>query len=164
MPSISLEPKYDRHDRGILGRNYEEMQPSRPTSLSWPEVLAALRACTSGSVLVRDGRVTEPAEVVRPRPAAKGTELCLFPGEKPATRAALIEALQALEKGSGRRFMAAARASVNGAFLLVEGVGDEDVDGTAFAVVRTRRPSLGYNQSQQTGSSTTFRNKRIKNG
>ena len=113
-------------------------------------------------MLVRDGRVTEPADAIRPRPAAKGTELCLFSGQKPAARTALIESLGALEKGSGRRFMAAARASVNGSFLLVEGVGDEDVDGTAFAVVRTRRPTLAYNQSQQTGSSTTFRNKRIK--
>ena len=140
------------------------MQTSRPKSLNWPDILAALRGCTSKSVLLRDGRVTEPAETVRPRPAAKGTELCLFPGQKPASRTALIESLEALEKGSGRRFMAAARASVNGSFLLVESVGDEDVDGTAFAVVRTRRPVLGYNQSQQTGSSTTFRNKRIKNG
>ena len=144
------------------GGSTKAMQTSRPKSLSWPEVLAGLRTCTSTSVLVRDGRVTEPADAIRPRPAAKGTELCLFSGQKPAARTALIESLGALEKGSGRRFMAAARASVNGSFLLVEGVGDEDVDGTAFAVVRTRRPTLAYNQSQQTGSSTTFRNKRIK--
>jgi hypothetical protein len=138
------------------------MQTSRPKSLTWPEVLAALRACTGDSVLVRDGRITEPADVVRPRPAAKGTELCLFSGPKPAARTALIEGLEALEKGSGRRFMAAARTSVNGSFLLVESVGDEDVDGKTVAVVRTRRPVLAYNQSQQSGASTTFRNKRIK--
>jgi hypothetical protein len=144
------------------GGSTQTMQTSRPKSLTWPEVLAALRACTGDSVLVRDGRVTEPADVVRPRPAAKGTELCLFSGQKPAARTALIEGLETLEKGSGRRFMAAARASVNGSFLLVESVGDEDVDGKTIAIVRTRRPVLGYNQSQQTGSSTTFRNKRIK--
>jgi hypothetical protein len=138
------------------------MLTSRPKSLSWPEVLAALRACAGKTVLVRDGHVTEPAEAVRPRPAAKGTELCLFPGQKGAARTALIASLETLEKAPGRRFMAAARASVNGSFLLVESVGDEDIDGTAFAVVRTRRPSLAYNQSRQTGSSTTFRNKRIK--
>jgi hypothetical protein len=144
------------------GESTQAMQTSRPKSLSWPEVLAALRSCAGKSVLVRDGRVTEPADAVRPRPAAKGTELCLFPGQKPAARTALIEGLETLEKGSGRRFMASARVSVNGSFLLVESVGDEDVDGTTFAVVRTRRPVLGYNQSQQTSSSTTFRNKRIK--
>jgi hypothetical protein len=144
------------------GGSIQTMQTSRPKSLSWPDILAALRACTSQSVLVRDGRVTEPADTIRSRPAAKGTELCLFPGQKPAARTALIAGLETLEKGSGRRFMAAARASVNGSFLLVESVGDEDVDGTPFAVVRTRRPALAYNRSEQTGSSTTFRNKRIK--
>jgi len=146
------------------GGSTQTMQTSRPKSLSWPEVLRALRECSGKSVLVRDGRMTEPAESVRSRPAAKGTELCLFGGEKPTARTALIEALETLEKGSGRRFMASARASVNGSFLLIESVGDEDVEGTVFAVIRTRRPSLAYNQSQQTGSSTTFRNKRIKNG
>ena len=121
-------------------------------------------ACAGASVLIRDGRDSEPAGAVRPRPAAKGTELCLFPGEKAAERTALIAGLQTLEKGSGRRFMAAARASIGGSFLLVESVGDEELDGTPVAVVRTRRPALAYNQSQQTGSRTTFRNKRIKTG
>jgi hypothetical protein len=101
---------------------------------------------------------------VRNRPAAKGTELCLFPGEGPAARLALISDLEALAKNSGRRFMTSARANVNKSFLLIEDVGDEEIDGETFAVVKTRRPVLGYNQSQQTGSSTTFRSKRIKNG
>jgi hypothetical protein len=144
------------------GGSTKAMQASRPKSLSWADILAALRTCTGKAALLRDGRVTEPADAVRPRAAAKGTELCLFSGPEPVARAALIASLEALEKGSGRRFMAAARASVNGSFLLVESVGDEDVDGSAFAVIRTRRPTLAYNQSQQTGSSTTFRNKRIK--
>jgi hypothetical protein len=48
--------------------------------------------------------------------------------------------------------------------LLVESVADEDTDGIITAVVRTRRPKLGFNQSQQAGSSTTLRSKRIKTG
>lgn len=60
--------------------------------------------------------------------------------------------------------MAAARAKIGDSALLAESVGDEDVDGTLTAVVRTRRPKLGFNQSQQVGSSTTLRSKRIKTG
>ena len=137
---------------------------SKLKSLAWPAVLAALRACTGESVLIRDGRVTEPAGSVRTRPAAKGTELCLFPGSSPAAREALLAELESQAKVPGRRFMGSARANVNQSFLLVEGVADEEVDGVAYTVVRTRRPSLGYNASQQTGSSTTLRSKRIKNG
>jgi hypothetical protein len=140
------------------------MQTSKAKSLSWTAVLTALRSCTGESVLVRDGKVTEPAAAVRNRPAAKGTELCLFPGKLPATRLDLIAELEGLAKNAGRRFMTSARASVNDAYLLVEGVGDEMLDDGLFAVIKTRRPTLGYNQSQQTGGRTTLRSKRIKNG
>ena len=135
-----------------------------PRSLGWPDVLAALRACTGEFVLIRDGRLTEPAGAVRSRAAAKGTELCLFPGETAVTRLDLIEQLAVLAKGAGRRFMTSARARINDSNLVVEGVADESVDDVLFAVVKTRRLKLGYNQSQQTGASTTLRTKRIKNG
>lgn len=146
--------------RGITG----VMQKRSPQTFGWSDVLAALRACTGESVLVRDGKVTEPADSVRNRPSAKGTELCLFAGESAVKRVDLIEKLETLAKGSGRRFMTSARASINGANLLVEGVADEDVDSVLFAVVKTRRPKLGFNQSQQAGQTTTLRSKRIKNG
>lgn len=132
-------------------------------SLSWPEVLAALRACAGEEVLIRDGKVTEPAASIQTRPSAKGTELCLFPGERAVKRLELIGRLEILAKGAGRRFMTSARARVNGANLIVESLTDENVDGVLFAVVKTRRQKLGFNQSQQTGDTTTFRNKRIKN-
>jgi hypothetical protein len=138
------------------------MQTPLSTSLTWPKVLAGLRACAGESVLIRDGRETEPAAAVRPRPAAKGTELCLFPGEK-TSREALVDILEMLAKAGGRRFMGSARANIGSSFLLIESVADEDVDGTIYAVVKTRRPALGYNQSQQTGSTTHLRSKRIKN-
>ena len=93
-----------------------------------------------------------------PRPAAKGTELCLFSGEKAVTRVDLIAQLEALRKNSGRRFVTSAKARVGDAHLLVDGVSDEgDV-----TVIATRRPKLGYNQSEMTGDTTTFRNKRIE--
>jgi hypothetical protein len=139
------------------------MQTPPPKSLSWTDVLAALRSSEADSVMIADGKVSEPAAAIRTRPAAKGTELCLFPGDKAAKRTALIESLETFEKGSGRRFMTSARASVNASFLLVEAVGDEVIDGVTYAVVKTRRPVLGFNRSQQTGSTTTFRSKRIKN-
>lgn len=138
---------------------------TRPTQdLSWPEVLAALRASTAKSVLIRDGRITQPAAAVRMRSAAKGTELCLFAGESPVTRLELIEQLAVLAKGAGRRFMTSARARINESNLIVEGVSDETVDGVLYAVINTRRLKLGFNQSQQTGATTTLRSKRIKNG
>lgn len=140
------------------------MHQRSPQSLSWPALLAALRACAGASVYVRDGKHTEPAGSVRSRPAAKGTELCLFPGEKASKRLDLVEELETLAKRAGRRFTTSARVRVGDSYLLVEGVGDEDVDGTAAAVIRTRRPKLGYNQSLQTGDFTTLRSKRIKNG
>src|ERR1035441_4742313 len=104
------------------------MQTPTPKSLSWPQVLAGLRLCSGGSVLIRDGKVTEPAAVVRNRPAANGTELCLFSGESATTRRDLIERLEELAKSSGRRFMSSARAHVNESFLLIEDVGDQVVD------------------------------------
>lgn len=115
-------------------------------------------------MLVRDGKITEPATVIRNRPSARGSELCLFPGERPAARLDLIRDIDAIAKGAGRRFAAAARASVNASYLLIDDVRDEEIDGTVFAVINTRRPVLGYNQSQQTGGRTNLRSKRIKNG
>ena len=139
------------------------MQPKAPKSLNWPEILAALKKCSGESVLVRDGKLTEPAALIRNRPSAKGTELCVFPGEGPATRLDLIERLEELAKRSGRQFMTSARASVGGSFLLVESIDDENVDDIFYAVLITRRTKLGFNQSQQTGDRTTLRSKRIKN-
>jgi hypothetical protein len=75
---------------------------------------------------------------------------------------ALVEQLESLAKGPGRRFMTSARVRVNGANLLVESVLDETQGDDVVTVVVTRRPKLGYNQSMQAGDSTTFRNKRIK--
>ena len=135
-----------------------------PRDLSWPDLLAALRACTGEHVLIRDGKFTEPAAALRNRASAKGTELCLFSGESAMTRLDLIEQLAVVAKGAGRRFMTSARARVNESNLVVEGVADESIDGVLFAVVRTRRLKLGFNQSQQTGATTTLRSKRIKNG
>lgn len=146
--------------RGIT----DVMQKRSPQTFGWSDVLAALRACTGESVLIRDGKLTEPADSVRNRPSAKGTELCLFSGESAMKRLDLIEKLDMLAKGGGRRFMTSARASINGSNLLVESVADEDVDNVLFAVVRTRRPKLGFNQSQQAGQTTTLRSKRIKTG
>ena len=140
------------------------MKNSTPKSLTWREILDALRASRADSVLIRDGRETVPAGSVRSRPSAKGTELCLFPGETPVSRLTLIEQLANLSASSGRRFMASARAKIGDSALLVESVADEDADGTPAAVVRTRRPKLGFNQSQQIGSTTTLRSKRIKTG
>ena len=139
------------------------MKTSAPKTLSWPEVLAALRECTGASVLIRDGNVTEPAAVVRNRPAARGTELCLFPGERGATRPELIGQLEALAGTTGRRFSKSARARIGSSYLLVESVGDETLNDVSFAVIRTRRPVLGFNQGRQRGDSTTLRSKRIKN-
>jgi hypothetical protein len=140
------------------------MQTSTPKSLSWPQVLAGLQACAGESVFIRDGRETQPASAVRTRPAAKGTELCFFPGKTAVSRLDLIRTLETFSKAGGRKFMgASARASIGDAFLLVEGVADEEIDGVPHAVIKTRRPVLGFNQSQQTSSRTTLRSKRIKN-
>lgn len=148
----------------LRGRIVNTMHTRSSQGISWPDVLAALRTCTGESVLIRDGKVTQPAAAVRTRSAAKGTELCLFSGESAVRRLDLIEQLAGMAKGAGRRFMASARARINDSNLIVEGVIDETVDGKLFAVVITRRPKLGYNQSQQTGATTTLRSKRIKNG
>lgn len=141
----------------------DTMQQQSPQSLSWPEVLAALQACAGEEVLIRDGKLTGPAASVGNRPSAKGTELCLFAGERAVKRVELIEQLQVLAKGAGRRFMTSARARINGSTLIVQSLTDENVDSVLFAVVKTRRPKLGFNQSQKTGDTTTFRNKPIKN-
>ncbi|HKE36581.1 MAG TPA: hypothetical protein VKB39_04070 [Candidatus Baltobacteraceae bacterium] len=113
---------------------------------------------------IRDGKLTEPAGSVRNRPSAKGTELCLFPGELAAARLDLIAQLEGLAKRAGRRFTTSARVRIGDLYLLIDSVADEDIDGATVAVIRTRRPKLGYNQSQQTGDFTTLRSKRIKNG
>lgn len=137
------------------------MQTSK--TLSWSELLAALRAASAQSVVIRDGRETEPAGTIGTRSAAKGTELCLFEGDTAVARPDLIERLEALAKNSGRRFMTSARARVNDAVLLIDGVSDETIDDVLCTVINTRRPVLGFNQSQQTGSRTHLRSKRIKN-
>jgi hypothetical protein len=140
------------------------MQNRTPRSLSWPEVLAGLRSGAGVAVLIRDGKVTAPAAAVRSRPGAKGTELCLYSGEGSATRLDLVGRLDALAKSAGRRFMTSARASINESILFIESVADENVDDILVTVINTRRPTLGFNQSQQTGASTTLRSKRIKTG
>jgi hypothetical protein len=140
------------------------MQNRSSQTLTWPEVLSAVRAATGASVLIRDGKVTQPAGAVRNRPAAKGTELCLFVGEAAVSRASLIEQMEALSKSAGRRFMTSARAKVGDSSLLVERVIDETVDGVVYVLIDTRRPKLGFNQSQQIGATSTLRSKRIKNG
>lgn len=140
------------------------MHKSTPTSLSWPDVLAALRAGAASMVIIRDGRETAPVGEVRTRPAAKGTDICLYSGTNPTTRAELIERLEIFKKGAGRRFMSSARASINDSALLVENVTDETIDGSLVTVIETRRPTLSFNRSQQTGSTTTLRSKRIKTG
>lgn len=139
------------------------MQKQSLQSLSWPKLLAALRVCSGELVLIRDGNLTEPASSVRIRPSAKGTELCLFSGESAMKRLDLIEQLETRAKSAGRRFMVPARAMVNGSNLVVESLTDENVDSILFAVIKTRRRTLGFNQSEQKGDTTTFRNKRIKN-
>ncbi|HTV91318.1 MAG TPA: hypothetical protein VMG98_01230 [Verrucomicrobiae bacterium] len=139
------------------------MKRPMPKSLTWRDILDELRASTADAVFIRDGRELAPAGAVRNRPSAKGAELCLFSGETAASREGLIGQLASLSSSSGRRFAAAARAKIGDSALLVESVADEDADGVLMSVVRTRRPRLGFNQSQQTGSSTTLRTKRIKN-
>ncbi len=140
------------------------MKSATPKSLSWREILDALRVCTADTVFIGDGRELAPAGTVANRPSAKGTELCLFPSDTPASRQALIDQLASLSSSSGRRFMASARAKIGDSALLVASVADEDAGGSLATVVRTRRPKLRFNQSQQTGSTTTLRSKRIKTG
>ncbi|MGA7745736.1 MAG: hypothetical protein WCA52_01865 [Candidatus Aquilonibacter sp.] len=140
------------------------MKSSLPKSLTWRDILEALSASAADSVFIRDGRELAPAGTVGNRPSAKGTELCLFSSDTPVSRRALTEQLASLSSSSGRRFMASARAKIGDSALLVESVADEDADGVIAAVVRTRRPKLGFNQSQQIGRSTTLRSKRIKTG
>ena len=136
---------------------------TQPANLSWTQFLSALRRCGGQLVFIRDGRETQPADSVRNRPAASGTELCLFSGGTPTTRTALMDRLEELSKGSGRRFMSSAKVNINGANLLVDTVVDEIIDGAPSAVVTTRRPKLGFNQSQTTVAGVFGRSsKRIK--
>ena len=140
------------------------MQHQAPGSLNWTDVLSALREGSGERVLLRDGKATAPAGDVRSRPAARGTELCLFSDGDALTRGALVERLDALAKSAGRRFMTSARASIGDTVLLVGNVADETLDGELVTVINTRRPKLGFNQSQQTGASSPLRSKRIKTG
>ncbi len=139
------------------------MHQRSPQSLDWSAVLAALRRSVGESVHIRDGKLTEPAGSVRNRPSAKGTELCLFPGDIASTRVDLITQLETLAKRTGRRFITSAKVRMGDSQLLIENVADEDIDGATVTVIITRRPKLGYNRSLQTGDSTTLRSKRIKN-
>jgi hypothetical protein len=135
-----------------------------PAVLTWTQLLAALRSCAGDHVLIRDGRETKPAESVRNRPAASGTEYCLFSADAGISRLALIARLEALAKGTGRRFMSSAKANVNDANLLIDGAEDEAIDGVTYAVVMTRRPKLGYNRSESSAAPTSLgrSSKRIK--
>jgi len=131
--------------------------------LTWTKLLAALRGCSGELVLIRDGRETQPADTIRNRPAATGTELCFFTGAAAPKRSEVVAQLETLSKGAGRRFMSSAKASVNGTSLLIDGAADEVIDGATYAVVTTRRPKLGFNRSQSTASSALGRSsKRIK--
>lgn len=136
----------------------------RPSSLHWPQLLGALRTSDARFVRLRDGKTTSPAGDVRSRPAARGTELCLFSGTEPSEREALVRRLEALAKTGGRRFATAVRANIGDAFLLVESVSDEEEGGERFSTIVTRRPTLSYQQSAQTGSTSHLRSKRIKTG
>ncbi len=60
--------------------------------------------------------------------------------------------------------MGAARARINGAFLLVDAVSDESIGDTQYAVVNTRRPTLGHSVTGAKAPQTTHRSKRIKTG
>lgn len=63
------------------------------------------------------------------------------------------------------RFIVLAAIARWAASLIAEAeVTDETVDSVLFAVIKTRRRTLRFNRSQQKGDTTTFRNKRIKNG
>jgi hypothetical protein len=140
------------------------VQKQTPRTLSWTQVLTALKTCAGQSVLIRDGKHTAPAASIALRPSAKGAEYCLFSGPDCATRLDLVARLEKLSASSGRRFMTSARAQIDAANLLIERVGDDVVDGVAYAVIETRRPALGFNPSRQTGDSTHLRSKRIKRG
>lgn len=135
-----------------------------PQSLTWSLVLEQLRECTGARVRLQDGRATQPADTVRIRPAAAGTEFCLFDGETAATRLALIDRLETLAKSPDRRFMDAAHASINGANLLIDAIFDESDEGVVWTTISTRRPKLGFGASQGKAPHTTGRTKRIKNG
>lgn len=137
---------------------------NRPSSLHWPQLLAALRSSDAPFVRLRDGKVTAPAGEIRNRPAARGTELCLYSGEEPSDRADLVRRLEAIAKTGGRRFATSVRAHIGDAFLLVEKVDEEEEAGERYCTLATRRPSLSFQQSLQKGSTSHLRSKRIKTG
>lgn len=140
------------------------MQKQPAKSLHWPDILAALRACTGDLVRLRSGTVTESVDGVRTRAAARGTELCLFEGTEPRTRTELIEQLDALSRRPGRQFMAAARVHVDGGYHLVERVSDEDAEGSNVVTILARRTALGFEPGRGKAPHTTGRSKRIKTG
>ncbi|MHB8178471.1 MAG: hypothetical protein ACYDA5_04810 [Vulcanimicrobiaceae bacterium] len=134
-------------------------QPSE--SLHWPELLAALRSCAGNLVHLRVGNTTDPAGSVRIRSAARGTEYCLFEGTEPTTRVALIEQLETFAKSPDRRFMAAARVHVGGAYYLVEHLVDEESNGVVNTTILARRSKGGF-EPMRGSAPPTGRSKRIK--
>ena len=138
------------------------MYQSPSKSLHWPALLSALRSCSGERVHLRFGSTTEPAGSVRIRPAARGTEYCLFTDVEPTTRAALIEQLEALAGRAERRFMSAARVQVGDAFYLVEHIADETTDGLVNTVIIARRTKGGFEPMRGKAPQTTGRSKRIK--
>lgn len=131
-------------------------------SLHWPTLLASLRTFSGEFVHLRSGDETEPAGGVRIRPAARGTEYCLFEAAEATTRLALIEQLDALAKRAERRFMSAARVHVAGAFHLVAYVIDEEIDGVKSTLVIARGSQGGFEPMRGKAPQTTGRSKRIK--
>ncbi|NNM98235.1 MAG: hypothetical protein HKL91_00350 [Candidatus Eremiobacteraeota bacterium] len=140
------------------------MQRSAPKSLHWPGVLAALRTCEGECVFLRTGTTSEPAGEIRTRPAARGTEFCLFEGEAPVARVALIERLEHLAASPDRRFAAAARIHVDGSFELVERVMNDSIAGAACAVIIARNSGGRFEPLRGKAPHTTGRSKRIKTG
>ncbi len=140
------------------------MQRSAPKNLHWPGLLAALRLCEGVKVFLRIGTTSEPAGEIRTRAAARGTEFCLFEGEEPVSRAALIERLEHLAAHPDRRFAAAARIHVNGSFELVERAIDDSIAGALCTVVVARSAGGRFEPLRGKAPHTTGRSKRIKTG
>ena len=140
------------------------MQRSAPKNLHWPGLLAALRLCEGAKVFLRIGTTSEPAGEIRTRAAARGTEFCLFEGDEPVSRAALIERLEHLAAHPDRRFAAAARIHVNGSFELVERAIDDSIAGALCTVVVARSAGGRFEPLRGKAPHTTGRSKRIKTG
>ena len=113
---------------------------------------------------MRSGNASGFAGEVRNRAAARGTEFCLFEGAAPLARAALIAQLETLSNRPDRRFMAAARLNLDGAYHLAERVVDEDVEGVSYATIIARTSTTGFSPGSGKAPQTTGRSKRIKTG